>query len=118
MKTHVFVSLGKEINHETKEIILNEFKKFDLRVNNGNTPSGVESIGFKIHQKVANRETFEENIKQLVQQLSHLYLVAPLNCLENLKHHPRIKCYDSSFIKDPATAISVLIKYAYHGFPV
>lgn len=118
MKTHVFVSLGKEINQETKETILNEFKNHNLRVNSGNKPSGVESIGFKIHQKVANPETFEENIKQLVQELSYLYLIAPLACLENLKHHPRIKCYDTSFIKDPAKAIEVLIKYAYHGYPL
>lgn len=118
MKTHVFVSLGKEIDQETRDVILNEFKKHNLRVNSGSKPSGVESIGFKIHLKVANREAFEENIKQLVQQLSYLYLIAPSNCLENLKHHPRIKCYDTSFIKDPAKAASVLIKYAYHGFPL
>lgn len=117
MQTHVLVNLGNEIDEETKEAILAECKNQGLRVNR-NKPSGNEKIGFKIHKSVSNKEAFEESIKSLINQLNYLYIIAPLECLEDIKHHPRIRCYDTTFLKDPTTAMKVLIKYAYHGYPL
>lgn len=117
MHTHVYVSIGKEVSIDVKDAILAEFKKHHLRINN-DKPSGIEKIGFKIHLTVPDQQAFEKQVKELIRNLSYLYIIAPLKCLESLKHHPRIKCYDTSFIKDPTIAASVLIKYAYHGFPL
>lgn len=118
MHTHVFLSLGKEIDEIAEKAIIAEFRKHNLRINRSDKPSGIEKIGFKIHRRVGDIEAFEECVKRLVTQLSYLYIVAPEKCLVRLKHHPRIKCYDVSFIRDPSAGACNLINYAYHGVPL
>ncbi len=56
-----------------------------------------------------------QTIYQILKNVRSLYVVAPQKCLENLKHHPRIHCFDSKMIEDHDTGISSIIEYAYHG---
>ncbi len=117
MKMGVFFSTGKEVAESVRQAFLAEFEKNNFDVNT-EQPSGNDKVGFKIHQTVSDIGRFEENIKRLLGHIPYLYIIAPSNSMERLKHHPRIQCFDTSFIKDPSIAASVLLKYAYHGRPL
>lgn len=116
MNIGIFLSIGKEVSEIVKNAFVDEFEKNKIDVNT-EMPNGNDKIAVKIHQTVSNVSLFEENIKKLLTHIPFLYLIAPSDSMERLKHHPRIHCFDSSFIQDPANAASALLSYAYHGRP-
>lgn len=113
----VFLSLGKEVSDIVKDAFVSEFNKHQFEVNI-ELPGNDAQIALKIHEKVPDVHRFEESVKSLLNHIPFLYLIAPSHSMENLKHHPRIQCYDTSFIRNPKIAASVLLKYAYHGRPL
>lgn len=117
MNMGIFLSLGKEVSEIVKSAFVSEFKKHQFDVNEGR-PNGEDKVALKIHQSVPDVSKFEDNVKSLLNHIPFLYLIAPSASMERLKHHPRIQCFDTSFIDDPDTAASVLLKYAYHGRPL
>jgi hypothetical protein len=117
MKLSVYLSVGKDVGEEIKNAFIEEIKKFDFEVNTGQ-PQESDRIAFMIRQQIDDVEAFENSIKQLLCRIPFLYLIAPQQSMERLKHHPRVHCFDVSFIKTPSKAASVLLKYAYHGNPI
>lgn len=117
MNVNVFLKIGKEINDQVKSLITREFVNKNLEVNQ-DIPTTEDQVGFVIRNKVADKDGFTKNIYQILQQVSSLYLVAPQEALETVKHHPGIHCFDSQLLEDPSTAASTLINYAYYGRPL
>jgi hypothetical protein len=117
MNLSVYLSVGKEVSEAVKNAFIEEIKKFDFVVNT-DQPQESDRVAFKIHQQIDDIEVFENSIKQLLCQVPFLYLIAPQHSMERLKHHPRVHCFDVSFIQSPAKAASVLLNYAYHGNPI
>jgi len=117
MNMGIFLSIGKEVSEIVKDSFVNEFKKHQFDVHTG-TPESDVKVALKIHERVSDVGRFEENVKSLLKRIPFLYLIAPSASMERLKHHPRVQCFDTSFIQDPSKAASVLMKYAYHGRPL
>lgn len=117
MNMGIFLSLGKEVSDIVKNSFVSEFKKHQFDINT-DQPNGDHKVALKIHENVPDVEKFENNVKTLLKRIPFLYLIAPSSSMERLKHHPRIHCFDSSFIEDPDEAASALLKYAYHGRPL
>lgn len=117
MDVNVYLRFGKEINEHTKTIITDTFKSKNLRINSGEL-SDNDRVGFIIRNNVGDVDLFVENIYKMLQQIPSLYLVAPQKCLDKIKHHPRVHCFDSKILDDPVKGITNLINYAYHGRPL
>ncbi len=116
MDVNVYVRFGKEIDEQTKTIIASIFESKNMQINSGEF-SGNDRLGFIIRNNVADVELFTENVYKTLQQVPCLFLVAPQKCLDKLKHHPRVHCFDCKVLEDPASGIDELIDYAYYGKP-
>ncbi|MCG8334120.1 MAG: hypothetical protein MJE63_06355 [Proteobacteria bacterium] len=117
MDVNVYLKFGKEINEHTRTIITDTFKSKNLLVNSGDLTDN-DRVGFVIRNNVADIDLFVENTYKLLQQIKSLYLVAPQKCLDKIKHHPRVHCFDSKILDDPTKGITNLINFAYHGRPL
>jgi hypothetical protein len=117
MEVNVFLKIGKEINEQTKAIITNAFLSKNMRIDTELSP-GSEKVGFIIRSSVPDAETFVKSVYKTLQHVPSLFLVAPPNCLERIKHHPRVHCFDCKIMDDPEIGVQNVISYAYHGRPL
>ncbi len=117
MNVRVFLRLGKEITKPTQDLISGIFKSNNLEIND-DKPTSKDKVGFIIKQTVADKEQFVECVYKALQCIPRLFLVAPQMCLNQVKHHPGVHCFDSTLLKDPEKGIKDLINIAYHGRPV
>lgn len=117
MEVNIYLKLGKEINEQTKSVITDMFKRKNLMVNSGKI-SANDKVGFIIRKDVSDINLFIKNVYQTLQTIPNLYLVAPQHCLNQIKHHPRVHCFDSALLDDPETGVSNLISFAYQGRPL
>lgn len=117
MDVSVYLKIGKEINEQTKTIITKIFESKNLRIETEKI-NDKNAVGFIIRNKVPDVDAFVESIYRTLQQVPNLYLVAPKNCFERIKHHPRVHCFDSKILEDPETGVLEVINFAYHGRPL
>ncbi|MBU2510832.1 hypothetical protein KJ966_05825 [bacterium] len=116
MNVQVFLKLGNEITKSTQTLITGVFESSNLQINTGK-PTKQDRVGFIIKQNVADKEKFVECVYKALQCIPKLFLVAPQICLNQVKHHPGVYCFDSGILSNPETGIKNLISYAYHGGP-
>ncbi len=117
MKVNVYLRLGKELTKATQATITEVFQSNNLEIND-DKPTGKDKVAFIIKKNVADQEQFVECVYKTLQSIPKLYVVAPQKCLDRVKHHPGVHCFDSQILNDPEEGINNIIQFAYHGRPL